>query len=462
MNLNGMVVTLSVKNPGTPVTTEYSKKEITKPMNSSLSFGKFLILLIVFSIFQPWQLVGASDQKGMKVIIKKAPGSRLLIWCPWVDDPIRKKFLTVAARKFQKRTGSRVEIFLKNKNDLQKKLAVDWGRKKSSPDISYIDPGFKQRRIGAALLELNNLSLSAGRDPFWKLGDAGGGSKNYLPIEGHATAIFYNKVLFLKAGIKLPKDRLLNADEFLEIVKTLRSKGITPIAEGVAGQERKAAVPIFNTMIRFAGYDKIRKLMRQEINFSDPDIIRSLTYWKKIVDAGGYECPESLQLNLSDSILEIMENRAAISFCDTLSYAKISAKWRIRGRVGVLDWFNVPEGKGNNTFGHTYGAGYGVNRHSRRVGLAKQFLQFLITPSAAQLWAKYVQSPYPIPLHIWPSDSIYDELAAQRTNQTQTEGVDHLFFQKSALNDLWSEMTRDFICGRISVDDFIHRMNSKF
>ena len=431
-------------------------------MKSSPSFGKFLTLLIVFSIFQPWHPVGASDQKGKNVIINQSAGRRLMIWCPWADDPIRKKFMNVAAITFQQRTGARLEIFMKNKNELQKKLAVDWARKKSSPDISYIDPGFKQRPIGAALLELNNLSLSPGRDPFWKLGDAGGGSKNYLPIEGHTTAIFYNKILFFKAGIKLPNDRLLNADEFLEIVKTLRSKGITPIAVAAADQERNAAIPIFNTMIRFAGYEKIRKLMRQEINFSDPDIIRSLTYWKKIVDAGGYDCPKSRQLNLSDAISEIMENRAAIIFCDIFSYAKISYRWRIRGSVGVLDWFNVPEGKGNNTFGHTYGAGYGVNRHSRNLGLAKQFLQFLITPQAAQLWTKYVQSPYPIPLNIWPSVSIYDELAVQRTNQTQAEGVGHLLFQKSALNNLWSEMTRDFICGRISVDDFVHRMNSKF
>lgn len=431
-------------------------------MNSSPSCGKFLILLIVFSVFQPWHPVGAIDKKGMNVIVNQPSGSRLMIWCPWADEPIRRKFLNEAAVAFQKRTGARLEIFMKNKNDLQKKLAANWGRKKSSPDISYIDPGFKQRPIGAALLELNNLNLSPGRDPFWKLGDAGGGSENYLPIEGHETAIFYNKLLFFKAGIKLPKGRLLNADEFLEIVRTLRSKGITPIAEGAADRERKAAVPIFNIMIRFAGHDKIRKLMRQEINFSDSDVIRSLTYWKKIVDAGGYECPKSLKLNLSDAIFEMMDDRAAISFCDTLSYAKFSARKRIKGLVGVLDWFNVPEGKGNNTFGHTYGGGFGVNRHSRRVGVAKQFLQFLITPHMARLWTRHVQSPYPIPLHIWPSDSIYDELAVQRLNQTQTEGVDHLQFQKSSLNNMWSEMTRDFICGRISVDDFVHRMNNEF
>ena len=431
-------------------------------MNFSPLRRQFLILLVVFSIFHPWHPTGASDQKGMKVIIKQPTRQRLMIWCPWADEPTRKKFLTVAAVKFQKRTGHKLEIFLKNKKELEKQLEIYLGRKKSSPDISYVDPGFKQGLLGGALLKLNNLSLSPGRDPFWKLGDAAGGSKNYLPIEGHTTAIFYNKILFFKAGIKLPKDRLLNADEFLEIVRTLRNAGITPIAWGAAKRERNAAVPIFNTMIRFAGYDKIRKLMRQEINFSDPDIIRSLTFWKKIVDAGGYECRESLQMDLSDAILEIMENRAAIGFCDIMSYAKISARQRIKGRVGVLDWFNVPDGKGNNTFGHTYGAGYGVNRYGRRVAVAKQFLQFLITPHAARLWTKYVQSPYPIPLHVWPSSSIYDELAVQRTNQTQSEGIEHLHFQKSSLNNLWSEVTRAFICGRISVDDFVHRMNSKF
>ena len=90
-------------------------------MNSSPSFGKYLILLIVFSIFQPWHPVEASDQKGMNVIINQSRGRRLLIWCPWADDPIRKKFLTVAAIKYQKRTGARIEIFMKNKNNLQKK-----------------------------------------------------------------------------------------------------------------------------------------------------------------------------------------------------------------------------------------------------------------------------------------------------------------------------------------------------
>jgi ABC-type glycerol-3-phosphate transport system substrate-binding protein len=431
-------------------------------MNSSTCLAKSLILLIIFCVLKPWYPVGATDKKGLNVIVKGSASNQLTIWCPWADEPIRRKFLNGTAIAFQKRTGTRVDIFMRRKSNLQKKLAANWGGKKSKPDISYINQNFKQRQIGSALLNLDNLSLSAGRDPFWKLGHAGGGQNNYLPIEGNGTAIYYNKILFYKAGIKLPKDRLLNADEFLEIVRKLRSRGINPIAEGAVGQERKAAIPVFNTMIRFAGHDKVRQLIRQEINFSDSDIIKSLTYWKKIIDAGGYDCPKALMQNLSDAIYEMMDDRAAMSFCDTLSYARLSAAKRIKGIVGVLDWFNVPEGKGNDTFGYTYGAGYGINRYSHNVGGAKQFLQFLVTPHVARLWTRHVQSPYPIPLHIWPSDSIYDELAAQRRDQKQTAGVSHLHFQNPALNNLWSQSTQEFICGRISVDDFVQQMNNQF
>ena len=54
------------------------------------------------------------------------------------------------------------------------------------------------------------------------------------------------------------------------------------------------------------------------------------------------------------------------------------------------------------------------------------------------------------------------ELAVQRRDQTQTEGVSHLHFQNPALNNLWSQLIREFICGRISVYDFMQRMNSQF
>ena len=364
--------------------------------------------------------------------------------------------------KFQRQTGAKLIIVFWNKKDLRQKLVEKWRDKKATPDLSYIDPGFKHPQIGKSLLDLKTLNLAPDRDPYWILGDAGGGSKNYLPIEGHETAIFYNKILFFKTGIKLPQDRLLNAAEFLAIVKILKANGITPIAEGSADRDRKAAIPILNTMIRFAGYQKIHKLQHKQIDFSDPDILQALNYWKAIVDAGGYDCEKSQVLNHSDGIFEMLEERAGISFSDTLSYSKFSSTKRIKGVVGVMDWFNVPQGKGNNTFGYTYGGGYGINRHSPRIALAKKFLQFLITPPAAKLWTKHIQSPYPISLQKWPANSIYGELAAQRRHQKQTQAVEQLYFRHPALNKMWSDLTKKFICGNVSVEAFVQRMNSAF
>ena len=106
--------------------------------------------------------------------------------------------------------------------------------------------------------------------------------------------------------------------------------------------------------------------------------------------------------------------------------------------------------------------GYGINRRSRHVEPARQFLQFLITPPAAELWTKHVQSPYPVALQKWPNNSIYGELAAQRRHQTRIRTIEQLFFQNPALDKMWSDLTRNFICGEISVKELVQRMNSAF
>ena len=83
-------------------------------------------------------------------------------------------------------------------------------------------------------------------------------------------------------------------------------------------------------------------------------------------------------------------------------------------------------------------------------------------PPVAELWNKHVQSPYPVALQKWPANSIYGELAAQRRHQTQIRTVEQLFFQKPVLNKMWSDLTRKFICGNVSVAAFVQRMNSAF
>ena len=47
-------------------------------MDSSFFYTKVLILLIAFSILQPFDPAGAIDQKSKNVIVKKASGSRLM------------------------------------------------------------------------------------------------------------------------------------------------------------------------------------------------------------------------------------------------------------------------------------------------------------------------------------------------------------------------------------------------
>ena len=68
---------------------------------------------------------------------QKGSGNYLMIWSPWIEGPIKRRFLNGTAVAFQKQTGVWIEIFWMQKNVLQKNLVGKWGRKKPKPDILF-------------------------------------------------------------------------------------------------------------------------------------------------------------------------------------------------------------------------------------------------------------------------------------------------------------------------------------
>ena len=218
-----------------------------------------------------------------------AQDKKLVMWSHWGEEPAKVNFIKAVAAEFQKTTGIALEVVWIPKKELIDKLpfALD----SAEPDITYLDHGFTHPRINRSLADLSDLTFDAQFDPSWKLLSLGfeGKYKNFLPIEGLSNAIYYNTDLFQQAGITLPQDHHLTEVEFLEIVKTLRAAGITPIGEGASDRTVKAGLPIINTLFRYIGPEKMAKLLKGDINFSDPDVVAGLTFWKQVVDAQGYD-----------------------------------------------------------------------------------------------------------------------------------------------------------------------------
>jgi len=386
----------------------------------------------------------------------------LTLWSHWGQEPAKVNFMNAAVKEFQAMTGIAVNVAWIDKQELLEKLpfALDT----PEPDITYLDHGFTHPRIVRALTDLGDLRFDGDFDPSWSLLPITfeGTVKNFVAIEGLSNAIYYNKDLFKQAGISLPADRSLTEEEFLTIITTLRAAGITPIGEGAADRSVKIGIPIINTIFRYAGPEKIEQLLAGDIDFSDPDVTAGLSFWKRVVDAQGYDKEKALTLNMLDGIYEVTDGRAAMSFCGTFFYSKYAGTEHDRGNIGVLDWFSVLNGKGNDFYEISWVAGYGANKNGKHLAEAKQFLEFLLTPNAAALWQRYVQSPYPLATDHLAETSLYSQLAAQRAQQQPSPvGFTYQSYAGLPAKNMWEDVTRRFIAGESSVEEFINRMNSR-
>lgn len=394
-----------------------------------------------------------------------AAGSPLIVWSHWSNEQIKKTAMGQIAKDFETRTGVKVEFEWMEKNELKERLQQSWGLGKAEPDIAYVDLSFKHPRITRSLADLSDLKIASNIDPSWslgKIGEHGELSNLFLPIEGSSIAVYYNKTLFAQAGIEVPTNQLVTEDEFLAMIGKLKAQGITPVGEGVADRHWKAGVPLTYLIFRHAGPDKLRKLRAAEIDFSDPDVQKALQSWKRMVDAGAYDADKALSLSLLDGIFEVLDGRAGMSFCGTWIYSKYGQTDRDRQQLGVMEFFAVDKSQHNDLYTVRFGPGYGINKHSPRQADARKFLEFLLTPSAAEQWLAHVQSPYPQTASAIPDDSLYAALAEQRRSMKSiTYDLLVNSFPTKAANNAWTAMTRKFITGKLSVAEFTSTMNSR-
>lgn len=389
-----------------------------------------------------------------------AQENKLVIWSHWKDEPVKINSLTAIAEEFTKIHQIPVEFVWLPKTELLEKLpfALD----STEPDLMYLDATFTQPRIWRSLVDLGDLALTVPIDTSWAFADLGDTPNAFLPFEGISNGIYYNIDLFKQAHIQLPQDRPLTSTEFLDVIRALRAAGITPIGEGSSDRPTKIGLPLINTIFRYAGPEKVERLIHGELKFSDPDVAAGLQFWKQVVDAGGYDAKRATQLSFLDGIFEVVDGKAAMNFCGTFFYGKYGTTDRDKGQIGVLDWFTVENGNGNNYYEVTWAAGYGINKHSAHLDAAQKFLTFMMTPTAASLWVKHVQTPYPVQASEIIPDSLYGMLTAQRTGQqTSPTPFSYVPFPSKAQQQMWEMGTRKFITGEHSVEQFIERMESR-
>jgi multiple sugar transport system substrate-binding protein len=107
------------------------------------------------------------------------------------------------------------------------------------------------------------------------------GHKYFLPLTQHYVAFFYNKDVFMRAGIA---EAPATWDEFLVACEKIKAIGVAPIALG--SKERwPAQFWLDYPLLRTAGPEYRAKLMAGEVSYTDPEVEGAFALWKDLIDS---------------------------------------------------------------------------------------------------------------------------------------------------------------------------------
>ncbi len=189
---------------------------------------------------------------------------------------------------------------------------------------------------GAKLQSLVNKGLLAPIDDVWKNADLDktfspsvahactyNNHKYALPVTQHYVAFFYNKKIFQKLAITPPR----TWGEFLLVCDRLKQTGITPLALG--SRERWPAQFWFDyLLLRSAGPDYRQRLMEGKASYADPEVVKTFTIWKQLLDRGYFNGSPNL-LDWTDASRLVHSGKAAMTLMGT---------WIIGMFDGQLNW----------------------------------------------------------------------------------------------------------------------------
>ena len=209
------------------------------------------------------------------------------------------------------------------------------------------------------------------------------GKRYLVPIGYHYAGIFYNPKVMNKAGVSAMPTTW---DELVSVCKTLKSKGIDPIAIG--SKNRWPAQFWFDYILLGTAGPKYRAdLMSGKASYADPQVKRAMTLWKSLADAGCL-APNSNANDWTDAADQVSRGDAAMTLMGTW----ITGYWNEAGLKPVEDYdvfpFPTIDPKvPTSVVGPV--DGFVMAKNAAHPEAAAAFLKFIVTDAPLQAnWAK--------------------------------------------------------------------------
>lgn len=204
------------------------------------------------------------------------------------------------------------------------------------------------------------------------------GGKTYgLPIELNIAPIYYNKEIFEKNGLEVPT----TYDEFKNVVKTLKEKGVTPIALGNKDGWTGSLWYMY-LADRIGGVELISQAISQETSFENPSLEKAADEYQKLAKMGGFSKGTNGLTN-DEAKVEFLNETAAMYLMGSWELPNFTTSdettQEFKDKIG---YFNFPEytGGAGTTDSWVGGPGVGlfVSENSKVKDEAKEFVSYFI------------------------------------------------------------------------------------
>ena len=271
------------------------------------------------------------------------------------------------------------------------------------------------------VFEINNVDMFQNADKLGNLGEEisslvenpinVGGETYGLPFYSTSYGIVYNKVLFKKYGISVPR----TYEEFLQVCERLKVEGIAPLAVG--GNEHSADMGWMNyfflTEVEKNNQNWQDKRSQGMVSFQDEDMKKALEDFQNLM-VGDYILEDSINMGDNQIINHMINQEVAMYYGTPAMLAKIIDAYpravesdktntgeeikndTVQLRAG---WFYLPDKEGNSVVIEKIGSIWSVSKEcmedKKKKEAAETFLEFCYRK---ENYRKVLQAMYAIPV----------------------------------------------------------------
>jgi raffinose/stachyose/melibiose transport system substrate-binding protein len=346
-------------------------------------FKKAYTLLLAFVLLLTVILTGcsgnseeASGESGSKKTIKF-----MHLW-PQGSSKQQNMIVTDIIKQFEaEHKDVKVEVEVLENEQYKNKIKV-LSSSNELPDVGFTwAAGYMKPFVeGKLFASLDDVLQDGLQDSFIKgttEAYATNGKTYGLPLELNIAPIYYNKQIFEKYNLEVPK----TYSEFQNVVQTLEKNGVAPIALG--NKDRWTGSLWYMYLAdRIGGPEVLNKAINRSGSFEDPALVSAADEVQKLVKESAFNKGFN-GLSNDEGKSEFLNGKAAMYLMGTWELPNFTTNEEIpkdfRDNVGFFKFPTVEGGKGDiNSWVGGPGVGLFVAENSKVKDEAKEFVKFFV------------------------------------------------------------------------------------